>query len=65
MHIETLDNHLKKMVHQKTPLTKKDLLTAIQESRNHFDKEYCFRLVKSISERIKAVIKVWGGATKY
>ena len=25
--------------------------------RNHFDKEYCLKLVKSVPERIKAVIK--------
>ena len=38
-------------------LSTKDLLTAIQENWNHFDKEYCFEFVKSMPERIKTVIK--------
>ena len=32
----------------------KDLLTAIRESRNHFDKEYCFKLVDFMPKRLKA-----------
>lgn len=44
---------------------KKDLLTTIQESWNDFDKEYCFKLRKSIPERIKAVMKACGWAIKY
>ena len=43
----------------------KDLLIAIQESWNHFDKEYGFKLVNSIPERIKAVIKTRGRQIKY
>ena len=46
------------MVHEKAPSTKE---TAIQEDWNHFDKEYCFKFVKSIPVRIEAVIKVQGG----
>ena len=34
---------------------KEDLLTVIQESWNHFDEEYCFKLVKSMPKRIKAL----------
>ena len=36
----------------------KNLLITIQEIWNHFDKEYCFKLVKAMPERFKAVIKV-------
>ena len=53
------------MVNVKAPSTKEDLLTAIQESWNHFDKEYCFKLMKSMSKRIKAVMKIQGRAIKY
>ena len=47
------------------PFNQKDLLTAIQKSWNHFDKDYCFELVKFMPERITAVIKAWGGVAKY
>ena len=30
---------------------------------DHFDKEYCFKLVKSMPERIKAVVKARGKPT--
>ena len=53
-----------KMVHKKVPFTE-DLLTAIQERWNHLHKERYFKLVKSIPERIKILIKSQGGATKY
>lgn len=46
------------MAHEKDSRIKKDLLTTIPESWNDFDKEYCFKLQKSIPERIKAVMKV-------
>ena len=45
-------------MYHKTQPTKKDLLTALQDSWNHLDKEYCFKLVNSMPERIQAVIKV-------
>ena len=35
-----------KMVYEKAPYSKEDLLTTIQSSWNHFDKEFCFKLVK-------------------
>ena len=41
---------------------KKDLLTAIQQNLDHFDKEYCFNLVKSMPEKIMVVVKDWGGS---
>ena len=44
---------------------KEDLLRVIQEKWNQFDKEYCFKLKKSMFERIKAEIKAWGGTAKY
>ena len=37
--------------------TKEDLLTVIRDSWNSFDKEYCFKLVKCMPERIKIIIK--------
>ena len=49
----------------KAPSTKEDLLIIIQESWNHFDKEYCFKLLKSMPERNKSVIKTLEGTTKY
>ena len=42
-------------------LSTKDLLTAIQGSWNHFDKKDCFELMKSMLEKIKAVVKTLGG----
>lgn len=45
------------MVHENVPSTKEGLLTAIWEDLNHFDKEYCFKLMKSTPGRIKPVIK--------
>ena len=48
------------MAHEKALSTKEDLLTAISESWNNFDKEYCFKLVNTIPERIKTVIKAQG-----
>ena len=49
-----------------SPSTLRSLLTDIQESWKHFDKEYCFKLVKSVPERIKTDIKTrGGGTTKY
>ena len=50
---------------QKIKKNTSDLLTRIQESWNHSDKEYCFKLRKSTPERINAVIKAQIGATKY
>ena len=44
---------------------KQNLLTAIQESWNHFDKEYYSKLVKSMPKKIKVGIKARGGAAKY
>ena len=51
------------MAHGKVPATKENLLTAIRESWNHFDKEYYFELVKSMPERIKVVKKAQRGET--
>ena len=34
-----------------------DLLTAIQEGWNYFDKEYCFKFMKYIPEKIEPIIK--------
>ena len=49
------------MIHVKVLPTGVDLLIAIQESWNHFDKGYCFKLTKFMPEKIKAIIKAQGG----
>ena len=54
----------KKLVHGKAPSCKADLSTAIPESWSQLDEEYSCSLVKSMSQRIQAVIKAQGGATK-
>ena len=36
----------------------------MQESWNYSDKEYCFKLVKSMPERTKGVIKAQGEVAK-
>lgn len=53
------------MPYWKAPFAKKDLLTAVWESWHYFNKEYLFKLVKSMSERIQAILKGSRGATKY
>ena len=53
------------MVHEEAPFTKEDLLIVIWKSWNNFDKEYCFKFVKSMPQRTKAIIKAWGVVTKY
>uniref|UniRef100_A0A3B1K6C0 Tc1-like transposase DDE domain-containing protein n=1 Tax=Astyanax mexicanus TaxID=7994 RepID=A0A3B1K6C0_ASTMX len=63
--IENLWWKLKKMVHKKAPTCKADLATAIKESWHQIDAEYCLSLIKSMPQRLKAVIKAKGGATKY
>uniref|UniRef100_A0A8C1VER9 Uncharacterized protein n=1 Tax=Cyprinus carpio TaxID=7962 RepID=A0A8C1VER9_CYPCA len=55
----------KKLVHDKALSCKADLSTAIEESWNQLDEEYCFSLVNSMPQRIQAVLKARGGATKY
>ena len=49
------------MMHEKVP-SNKDLLTAIRQNWNLFDKEHCFKLVKSMPERVQAVIDAQGRA---
>ena len=45
---------------------KEDLLTSIQESWNHSDKEYCFKLVISMPEKERLhTIKARDRLTKY
>lgn len=63
--IENLWWKLKKIVHGKAPTCKADLATAIKESWNQIDEEYCLSLIKSMPQRLNAVIKARGGATKY
>lgn len=63
--IENLWWKLKKMVHDKAPTCKADLATAIRQRWRQTDEVYCLSLVKSMPQRIQAVIKARGGATKY
>ena len=53
------------MVDEKASFTKEYILILIWESWNHFEKEYGFRLVKSIHEWNKAFIKACEEVTKY
>ena len=46
-----------KIAHEKVPSIKEDQFTKIWK---FFDKEYFFKLLKSIPERIQAVIKFQG-----
>jgi DDE superfamily endonuclease len=62
--IENLWWKLKKMVHDKAPTCKADLATAIRESWSQIGEEYCLSLIKSMPQRLQAVIKARGGATK-
>ena len=45
------------MIDKKAVSTKKGLLTAIRGIWNHIALEYCFKLVNSIPERNKVIIK--------
>uniref|UniRef100_A0A672FDF1 Tc1-like transposase DDE domain-containing protein n=2 Tax=Salarias fasciatus TaxID=181472 RepID=A0A672FDF1_SALFA len=56
---------LKKMFHSKAPTCKDDLATAVKERQHQIDKEYCLSLIKSMPQRLQAVIKARGGATQY
>ena len=53
------------MVLEKAQSTKEDKLAVIQERKDHFNKEYSFELVKSMPERIRAVIKAQSGEATY
>ena len=55
----------KKNVHAVTPFSKEVSLSTIGKRWIHFDKEYCFRLMKLMSKIIKDVIKSPVGSTKY
>uniref|UniRef100_A0A3Q2ZAS5 Tc1-like transposase DDE domain-containing protein n=1 Tax=Kryptolebias marmoratus TaxID=37003 RepID=A0A3Q2ZAS5_KRYMA len=63
--IENLWWKLNKMVHDKAPTCKADLATAIRESWSQIAEQYCLSLIKSMPQRLQAVIKARGGATKY
>ena len=62
MHSFTNDRNKKKDLQESSFHQRK---SAIWEIWNHFDKEYCFELMKLMPERIKVVIKALGGAIKY
>uniref|UniRef100_A0A3Q2ZWT6 Transposase Tc1-like domain-containing protein n=1 Tax=Kryptolebias marmoratus TaxID=37003 RepID=A0A3Q2ZWT6_KRYMA len=63
--IENLWWKFKKMVHDKAPTCKADLATAIRERWSQIAEEYRLSLIKSMPQRLQAVIKARGGATKY
>ena len=51
------------MVHENSPTSKEDLLTAIPEWWKNFDEEYCFKLMELMPERIQAVRKTQDGTS--
>ena len=53
------------MDHEEAPFIREYILTTIQESWNHFEKEYCFKLGKSQPKRIKNILKAQGEVSKY
>ena len=52
------------MIDEEASSTKGNLLTVIRKSRNHIDKKYFFKLVKSMFKRIKAAIRAQRQAIK-
>jgi hypothetical protein len=65
--IENLWNHLDYQVRKRKPLpkTKQELIEVIQEEWRKITIEMCHRLILSMPNRVKAVIKAKGGYTKY
>ena len=65
--IENLWNHLDSQVRKRKPVprSKQELIEAIQEEWRKITIETCQRLILSMSNRVKAVIKAKGGHTKY
>ncbi|CAJ0964526.1 unnamed protein product [Ranitomeya imitator] len=61
--IENLWWKLKKMVHDKDPTCKADLATAIRERWSQIDEDSCVTLIKSMPQRLQAVIKARVGKT--
>ena len=62
---ENLWDHLKRVVHKKNPHNVKELLTVIHEAWNEFLHERLLKLIDSMPNRCKAVIKARGGPTRY
>lgn len=64
--IENCWAHLKRKIAQKRPKTKAEFKLAIDQSwKNDITTDYCRNLIKSMPDRIRAVMKARGGPTKY
>jgi hypothetical protein len=65
--IENLWNHLDYQVRKRKPLpkSKQELIEVIQEEWRKITIETCHRLILSMPNRVKTVIKAKGGHTKY
>jgi hypothetical protein len=65
--IENLWNHLDYQVRKRKPLpkSKQELIKVIQEEWQKITIKTCHRLILSMPNRVKTVIKAKGGHTKY
>ena len=65
--IENLWNHLDSQVRKRKPVprSKQELIEVIQDEWRKITIETCQRLILSMPNRVKAVIKAKGGHTKY
>jgi len=65
--IENLWDHLDRMVRARNPLPKNldELWLALQEEWLNIDQDFIDRLYESIPNRVCAVLKAWGGETRY
>ena len=63
--LENLWDHLKSVVQKKNPHNVKELWTVINEAWNEFPHKRLLKLIDSMPNRCKAVIKARGGPTGY
>lgn len=63
--IENLWGIMKKRLQEVAPRDKKELISSIKSIWANLDKKHCEPLVKNMPERLRAVIKAKGDATKY
>ena len=63
--LENLWDHLKRVVHKNNPHNVKEVWTVINEAWNEFPHERLLKLIDSMPNRCKAVIKARGGPTRY
>ena len=63
--LENLWDHLKSVVQKKNPHNVKELWTVINAAWNEFPHERLLKLIDSMPNRCKVVIKARGGPTRY